>query len=45
VEPVTVLLVNALATDFNLNGLDKIVARPVEPAELGARAVRRLEGD
>jgi len=45
VEPVAILLVNALATDLKLNGLDKIVTRPVEPAELGARAVRGLKGD
>ena len=45
VEPVTILLVNALATDFNLNVVDEIVTDPVEPAELGARAIRWLEGD
>ena len=45
VEPVAVLLVNALATDFNLNVLNEVVTGPVEPAELGARAVRGLEGD
>ena len=44
-EPVTVLLVNALATDLKLNGLDEVVARPVEPAELGTRAVRGGERD
>ena len=45
VQPVTVLLVNALATDLNLHVLDQTVTRPVEPAELGTRAVRRLERD
>ncbi len=42
VQPVTVLLVNALATDLNLHVLDQTVTRPVEPAELGTRAVRGL---
>jgi len=40
VEPVAVVLVDALATDLDLDRLDEIVANPVEPAELGARAVR-----
>jgi len=40
VEPIAIVLVDALATDLNLNVLDKIVANPVEPAELGTRAVR-----
>ena len=44
-EPVTVLLVDALATDLELDGGDEVVARPVEPAELRTRAVRRLERD
>ncbi len=44
VEPVAIVLVDALATDLNLDVLDEIVADPVEPAELGSRAVRRLEG-
>ena len=43
VHPVTVVLVDALATDLNLDGLDKVVSNPVEPAELRTRAVRRLE--
>ena len=42
-EPVTVVLVDALATDLKLNVLDQVVADPVEPAELGARAVRGEE--
>ena len=45
VEPVAIVLVDALAANLNLNRADKIVADPVEPAELGTRAVRRLEGD
>ncbi len=39
VQPVAIVLVNALATDLNLHGLDQVVANPVEPAELGTRAV------
>lgn len=39
VEPVTVVLVNALATNFNLHILDEVVADPVEPAELGTGAI------
>jgi len=45
VEPLSVVLVDALATDLELDALDEVVTNPVEPAELGARAVRRLEGD
>ena len=43
VHPVTVVLVDTLTTNLNLHGLDKVVAHPVEPAELSARAVRRLQ--
>jgi len=45
VHPVAVVLVDALATNLNLHGLDKVVAHPVEPAELGTRAIAGLEGD
>ena len=45
VQPLSVVLVDALATDLELDALDEVVTNPVEPAELGARAVRRLEGD
>ena len=45
VHPVTVLLVDALTTDLNLNVVDEVVTDPVEPTELSARAVRRLESD
>ena len=41
VEPVTVVLVNALAANLKLHVGDKVLANPVEPAELTARAVRR----
>ena len=40
VQPDAVVLVNALATNLELNTLDQIVTNPVEPAELGTRAVR-----
>ncbi len=39
VEPVTIVLVDTLTTDFKLNVRDEVVADPVEPAELGTRAV------
>jgi len=45
VHPVAVVLVDTLATNLNLHGLDKVVAHPVEPAELGTRAIAGLEGD
>ena len=35
-EPVTVVTVDALATDLELNIVDEVVADVVEPAELGA---------
>ena len=40
VEPFTVVLVNALTTDFNFHGGNEVVARPVEPTELGTRGIR-----
>ena len=42
-EPVTVVLVDALAADLELHPVDEVVANPVEPAELGTRAVSGLE--
>lgn len=45
VEPLAIVLVNALAADVKLNGLDEVVADPVEPAELRTRTIRRLERD
>ena len=45
VEPVAVVLVDALATDLNLHVLHQVVAHPVQPAELRTRAVRGLQGD
>ena len=44
-QPDAIVLVNALSADLNLHGADEVVTDPVEPAELGARAVARLEGD
>ena len=40
VEPLTIMLVNALTTDLELYFLDQVVTRPVQPAELGTRTVR-----
>jgi len=40
VEPVAVVLVDALAADLELDGVDELVTDIVEPAELGTRAVR-----
>ncbi len=44
-EPLAVVLVNALATDLELDGLDEVVANPVEPAELRTRAVSARDDD
>jgi hypothetical protein len=44
-EPVTIVLVDALATDLQLDIADQVVAHPVEPAELGTRAVAGQQGD
>jgi hypothetical protein len=43
VQPVTIVLVNALATDLELDGLDQVVANPVEPTELSTRAISRQD--
>jgi hypothetical protein len=42
-EPVTVVLVNALTTNLQLDGADEVVTRPVQPPELSTRAVAGLE--
>ena len=42
-EPVAIVLVNALTTDLELDVANEVVANPVEPAELRTRAVRREE--
>ena len=45
VEPVTIVLVNALTANLKLHVGDEVVANPVEPAELRTRAVRELDSD
>ena len=35
VQPLAIVLVDALAADLELNPVDEVVANPVEPAELG----------
>jgi hypothetical protein len=45
VEPVTVLLIDTLSSDFDFNVFDDVVTGPVEPAELGSRTIRGLEGN
>ena len=45
VEPVAIMLVNALTTDFDFNTLDQVVANPVEPTELCARAICSGQAD
>ena len=44
-EPVTVVLVDLLTADLNVHIVDQVVADPVEPAELGTRAVARRQAD
>jgi hypothetical protein len=43
-EPVTIVLINTLTTDFNFNVFNEVVTGPVEPTELSSRAIRGLEG-
>jgi len=43
VHPLAVVLVDTLAADLELDLLDEVVASPVEPTELGTRAVRGEE--
>ncbi len=45
VKPLGVVLVDLLAANLNVDVVDKVVADPVEPAELRAAAVRGLESD
>ncbi len=45
VEPLAVVLVDLLAANLDLNVVHELVTDPVEPAELGAAAVRGLERD
>jgi hypothetical protein len=44
VEPLTIVLVDTLSTDLELNLLDQVVTRPVQPTELGTRAVSSGDG-
>jgi hypothetical protein len=44
VEPLTIVLVDTLTTDLELNLLDQVVTRPVQPTELGTRAVSSGDG-
>ncbi len=44
VEPVTIMLINLLTTDLKVDVVDKVVTDPVEPAELGTRAIGVLQG-
>ena len=39
VQPVTIMLINALATDLQLHIADQVVAHPVQPPELGTAAI------
>jgi len=41
VHPVAILLIDLLATDLQLHLLDEVVARPVEPTEVGVAKVSR----
>ncbi len=45
VEPVTIVLVDALTANLELNIRNKVLANPVEPTELTARAIRRRVDD
>jgi len=45
VQPLAIVLVDALAANLELDALDEVVADVVEPAELRTRAVRRLQGN
>ena len=43
VKPITIVLIDALATNLNLDVVDEVVTDPVEPTELSSRAVGCLE--
>ena len=43
-QPVTVVLVDALAANLQLNPVDEVVTDPVEPAELSTSTVGGLDG-
>jgi hypothetical protein len=44
VEPLTIMLIDTLTADLELNLLDEVVTRPVQPTELGTRAIRSGDG-
>ena len=44
-EPVAIMFVYPLSTDFDFDVLDQVVTRPVEPSELSTRAIAGLESD
>ncbi len=44
-EPVTVVLVDALSTNLNLDVADKVVSNPVEPTELRTRTILDRQAD
>ena len=43
-EPVTIVLVDTLPANLKLHVVDEVVPHPVQPAELGARAVSGQQG-
>ena len=45
VEPLAVVLVDLLPANLDLNVVHELVTNPVEPAELGVRAISNLERD
>jgi hypothetical protein len=44
VEPVTVVLVDLLTTDFNIHVVDEVVADVVQPTEFSARSISVIDG-
>ena len=42
-EPITIVLVDLLTANLEVDVVDQVVTDPVEPTELGTRTVRRLE--
>ena len=44
-EPITIVLVDLLTANLEIDVVDQVVTDPVEPTELGTRTVRRLENN
>jgi hypothetical protein len=44
-KPITILLIDTLATNFDFNVVDQVVTDPVEPSELGGGAVSGLKSN